>query len=319
VSISRAFSASGVSVVMCVYNGLPELSSTLESILCQDGVDIEVVVVDDGSTDNTFPLLRKYANSDRRLRIFKQKHQGVTDALITGCAQANGKYIARQDARDVSLPDRFRKQVDRFFSNSDLALVSCETRFFGPVGEFLYETQESSNEADAALRSPDLAVLRGPSHHGCTMFRRDHYFRAGGYRWQFKVAQDLDLWTRLVAFGRHDVIPEILYESTLTPNSISGVKRLQQVATKKHIAECMRSRMTLGDDSKLLEHAVHISTNNSLGNTRKTDADFYYFLASCLRRMDPLRSRHYLMAALRKNPLHWKALIRAVQSQLGAR
>lgn len=310
-------SAPDVSVVMCVHNGFPALSHAVESILCQDGVDIEFIVVDDGSTDDTFPQLKKYANSDERLRIVRQEHTGLTQALINGCTQAQGKYIARQDSHDVSLPGRLSRQFELLAGNSNLALVSCGTRFFGPGGELLYESQESSRKSDAALRSSDPRVLRGPSHHGCTMFRRDHYLRAGGYRAQFKVAQDLDLWTRLVAFGRHVVIQEVLYESTLKLGSISSEKRLQQVATTKIIADCIRSRMALGDDSQLLARASRASASGSKGNSCKTDAEFYYFLASCLHSVDPARSRHYVKSALEKNPLHWKALVRAARAKLG--
>jgi len=205
-----------------------------------------------------------------------------------------------------------------FLASPNLALVSCGTRFFGPDGEFLYEVKKMSSEADEALRSPDLATLRGPSHHGCTMFRREHYLRAGGYRPQFKVAQDLDLWTRLVELGRHEVVQEVLYEAILAPGTISGDKRVQQEATTKVIVECMRNRMAIGDDSEQLEHAARITGNKKRFNRRNLDADFYYFLASCLRGKNPRRSRHYLMAALKRNPFHFKALVRAIQALIGA-
>jgi len=315
---SKMDSRAQVSVVMCVYNGLPRLLKTLDSILSQDGVDLEFIVVNDGSTDGSFAVLQEYAVRDGRLRIINQKHYGLTQSLIRGCAEAKGKFIARQDAGDVSLPGRLKKELSMFLADPKLALVSCGTRFCGPDGEFLYDEQKSSHEADEALRSPDLATLRGPASHPSTMFRREHYLRAGGYRPQFEVAQDLDLWTRLVELGRHEVVQEVLYEAILAPGTISGDKRVQQEATKKIIAECMRNRMTTGDDSEQLEQAARIIGDKARFNRRKTDADFYYFLASCLRAKNPRRSRHYLMAALKRNPFHFKALVRAIQAQIGA-
>jgi glycosyltransferase involved in cell wall biosynthesis len=311
-------SGAQVSVVMCVYNGLPGLPKTLESVLSQDGVDLEFIVVNDGSTDGSLAVLQEYAAHDERMRILDQKHYGLTQSLIRGCADAKGVFIARQDAGDVSWPGRLEKELAMFFANPNLALVSCGARFVGPGGEFLYEVKKTSNEADEALRSPDLATLRGPSHHGCTMFRREHYLRAGGYRRQFEVAQDLDLWTRLVELGQHEVVQEVLYQVILAPGAISGEKRLQQEATTIVIAECMRDRMATGDDSEHLKQAARIIGKKTRFIRRKSDANFYYFLASCLRGKNPRRSRHYLMAALKRNPFHLKALVRAIQAQIGA-
>ena len=311
-------SSAQISVVMCVYNGQSGLPRTLDSILSQDGVDLEFVVVNDGSTDDSFSVLQEYAARDGRLRIIDQKHYGLTQSLIRGCAQTEGEFIARQDAGDISLPGRLKKELALFGANSNLALVSCGTRFVGPEGEFLYDVQMASHEADEALRTPDLTTLHGPPAHPCTMFRREHYFRAGGYRPEFEVAQDLDLWTRLVELGQHEVVQEVLYETVLAPGTISSDRRMQQQSTTEVIVECMRNRMETGDDSEQLEQAARIAGNKARFNQRKADADFYYFLASCLRKNNPQRSRHYLLAALKKNPLHLKALVRAIQAQIGA-
>src|SRR5262245_3000266 len=94
-----------VSVVMSVYNGADRLHETIESILSQDGVSLELIIVNDGSTDGSEIVLDKYARREQRLRILHQGNQGLTRALIAGCAAARGEYIARQDAGgDISLP-----------------------------------------------------------------------------------------------------------------------------------------------------------------------------------------------------------------------
>src|SRR5215472_5045758 len=95
-----------VSVVMSVYNNAPDLARTLDSILSQEGVDFEFIVVNDGSSDQSGQILNKYAQRDSRLRIIHQENAGLTRALIRGCDVARGEYIARQDAGDFSLPDR---------------------------------------------------------------------------------------------------------------------------------------------------------------------------------------------------------------------
>ena len=114
-----------VSVVMGVYNGGDSLSRTLESVLSQQGVDLEFIVVNDGSTDNTLSILNDYSEKDNRLRVLDQENSGLTRSLIRGCAEARGEFIARQDAGDISLPGRLRKQLDLIQKNPDVVLVSC--------------------------------------------------------------------------------------------------------------------------------------------------------------------------------------------------
>src|SRR5438067_1820873 len=126
-----------VSVVMSVYNGGHRLGATLDGIAAQRGVDFEVIVVDDGSTDSSGARLDAWAARDSRVRVIHQENRGLTRALITGCAAARGAFIARHDAGDVSLPQRLQKQRAVLAANPDLAFVSCWTEFVGPEDELL--------------------------------------------------------------------------------------------------------------------------------------------------------------------------------------
>src|SRR5438128_1485891 len=99
-----------VSVVTSVYNGERYLLPSLESVLGQQGVDLELVVVNDGSTDRTGQILDDLASRDNRLRVLHQTNRGLTEALARGCSEARGRYIARHDADDLSLPGRLRRQ-----------------------------------------------------------------------------------------------------------------------------------------------------------------------------------------------------------------
>src|SRR5262245_61573626 len=87
-----------VSVVMSVYNGADKLGETIDSILSQDGISLEFIVVNDGSNDESEGFLNNCAKRDPRIRVLHQENQGLTRALINGCALARGEYIARQDA-----------------------------------------------------------------------------------------------------------------------------------------------------------------------------------------------------------------------------
>src|SRR5262245_17751748 len=116
-----------ISVVMGVFNDREGLSRSVKSVLTQD-VDLQFLIVDDGSTDGTWDLLQDLAVGDKRIVPQRQEHQGLTIALIKGCETATTPYIARQDAGDISLGGRLAKQLAMLRAMPDAALVSCDCR-----------------------------------------------------------------------------------------------------------------------------------------------------------------------------------------------
>ena len=137
-----------ISIVMSVYNGVDRLRETMESVLSQEGVSLEFIVIDDGSTDGCDVTLDNYARHDARVRIVHQENQGLTRALITCCEAASGKYIARQDAGDISMPNRLRLQKAVLDQHEDCAFVSCWTTIIGPRDEYLF-TRKGRGRATA--------------------------------------------------------------------------------------------------------------------------------------------------------------------------
>jgi len=303
-----------VSVVMSVYNGADRLVDTLNSILNQEGVDVEFIVINDGSTDETPSILRRYAKKDNRLRIIDQTNRGLTRSLIRGCNEARGEFIARQDAGDISLPGRLQKEIDFLVSHPDVVLVSCGTRFVDPRGECVHEVMQSEDEAREGLGRHTLAEIRGPSSHGATMFRRRAYEKAGGYRSQFHVAQDLDLWTRLMEHGEISALQEILFVAELSPDSISSTKRALQISTAVLILECARRRNNGGDETSLLKKVETLGIHRARNNKCFKRAGFFYFLGSCTASENKYRAHVYFRESLKNNPLHIKALFRYLKT-----
>src|SRR5260370_42050748 len=128
-----------VSVVMGVFNAGSRLRATVDSILSQKDVFLEFVIVDDGSTDQTLQILEEYARRDSRVKLMHQENQGLTKSLINGCALAKGTYIARQDAGDISLPNRLLEQLAFIKRHPNASFASCGTLYEAPSGEYLYE------------------------------------------------------------------------------------------------------------------------------------------------------------------------------------
>jgi glycosyltransferase involved in cell wall biosynthesis len=304
-----------VSVVVGVHNGMPALGETLNSLLSQAGIELEVVVVDDGSTDGSGGLLEQYAGRDSRIRVVRQEHRGLTRALIRGCALARGEYIARQDVGDISLPGRMRMALDCLATHASTVFVSCGVRVVGPGGELLFDVRQDDGELNAALRTLDPSELTGPAHHGSVVFRRAAYDKVGGYRAEFYFAQDLDLWVRLAEVGDHTVVPKILYWAAMGPDSLSGRYRREQLALIRLIAESARLRRAgLGDEAILQQAAAIRPTLVSRGR-RAARSRAMYFIGACLRkRCDPVAVK-YLRCAIRENPLHLRAWWRLLSSR----
>lgn len=288
-----------LSVVMSVYNGAPELARTLDSILAQTERDFELIAIDDGSTDATPQILAAYAARDARIRVITQANSGLTRALIRGCAEARAPIIARHDCGDRSHPERFAKQVT-YFDDPEVVLVAAATRYVSPEGDLLYVSRAEGEEIRRSLLNDPAPKVHNVPGHPVVMFRRDAYVAAGGYRQQFRIAQDLDLWVRLARLGRIAVAPEELYEATFHYRAISGVGRDMQVRA----AELIMQLRDHEDDPRLLAAAAQLAPRKV---TPRREAGGLYFIARCLRAQRNPAARQYLLRAVRRNPLHWRA------------
>lgn len=301
-----------VSVVMSVFNGAADLQATLESVLSQAGCDFEFVVIDDGSTDGTGAILEQSARRDPRLRIVHQVNAGLTRALATGCAHASGRYIARQDCGDVSLPGRLARQCRMLDAQPHVAMVAAAVRYVAPGGEALYTLERTGARLHEGLSVLNVNEIQGPPHHGATMFRRELYEQVGGYRAPFVVAQDLDLWLRLSETGRCVGDSEVAYEAHLSPESISARRRRDQLQLAQLAIRCARMRREGGSDAELLRSAPVLAPRSAGASSGLERARFFYFVAACLRRTDPASARRYFRQSARAFPLHAMAWMRSI-------
>jgi glycosyltransferase involved in cell wall biosynthesis len=299
-----------VSVVMGVYNGGAPLEATLLSVLAQESCDFEFIVVNDGSTDTSKDVLDDWSSRDPRLHVIHQRNLGLTQALIAGCKKASGEFIARQDCGDVSLPGRLARQSRYLTEHPEAVLIACAVRFLGPGSEPLFEIARPGKQLLDGLSTLEINQVKGPPHHGGTMFRRASYVKAGGYRAAFPVAQDLDLWLRLRELG--DCVGETLvgYEALLEPGSISAGRRNEQLQLAALAIESAKRRASGLNDEDLFDLARPGAQRRSQSNPRLERARFFYFIGSCLRRTDPLAARSYFLRSFREHPLLLKSALR---------
>lgn len=292
-----------VSVVTGVYNGAASLRWSLQSVLAQEGVPLELIVVDDGSRDATPEILAGLAARDARVRVVRQDNQGLTRALRHGCSLARGEYIARHDADDFSLPGRLAAQVDFLAHHPECVLASCWAYEIGPRGELLVEHRRPDDPTEATRLLRERLLL--PCGHGSVLMRRAAYERAGGYRPEFYYAQDADLWLRLTEQGLVGHVPRFLYAFTMSAGSISCSRRDLQYQCVAQAVACTRARAAGQSEDDLLREVAGVRPGS--GNRRRSAGSGAYFIAACLRRRRDRRALDYYREAIRAAPWSWRA------------
>lgn len=306
-----------VSVVMAVYNGASQLVATIDSVLAQTFDDFEFIIVDDGSTDQSADLLRRYAELDPRVVVVTQSNAGLTHALISGCDQAQGEYIARQDVGDRSLPRRFSEQIHLLESRSDVVAVGAGCRRIGPGGELLGETTRDMRpkQVTDAFLNDGVGIS-----HTVAMYRRESYLAAGGYRSEFRFAQDTDLWHRLTRTGLLAELSEVLFEWGIDIDGISSVshdrqRRLAMLARESY--DCIGRGE---NDAGILKQAEAASWGNLPASTliseRQAKASAEFFVGSQLYVRGDRRCRPYLTRSIRQRPFWYRPWAKLALSYL---
>jgi len=206
-----------ISVVIPAYNAERYLSAAVESVLSQTFGDFEVILVDDGSADGTLSIAQGLARRDSRLRVISRPNTGLTTALNDGIAASGGRFIARMDADDICMPQRFERQLSFLQSHPEVVAVGGRVAMIDPDGlpiatAFFLRTHE---EIDAANLAGRCAMA-----HPTVMMRRDALERVGGYKFP-SPAEDLDLWLRLGEIGTLANLPEVLLLYRQHPASVS--------------------------------------------------------------------------------------------------
>ena len=186
-----------ISVLMAAFNAGKFLDASIRSIHRQTFQDWELLIVDDASTDGSAGVAGRWAEIDKRIRVITNSaNKGQTPCLNQGLREARGKWIARQDADDLSHPLRLTRQFERVACDPDLALV-------GTCGRIIDENDRLCGLLDAPLSAASIrwsAAILNPFLHTSAMFRRDIVFgEFGGYDESFRISQDYDLWTRVIA------------------------------------------------------------------------------------------------------------------------
>jgi glycosyltransferase involved in cell wall biosynthesis len=228
-----------VSVVMCVYNGAPYLESAAESVLRQTLSDLEFLIIDDGSTDDTWAILTGLAARDARVRLIRSvRNTGITRSINRLFALARGQYVTRHDADDISLPTRLARQVAWLESHPAIGLVSCQVEMIDSSGAPIDLQYFSSATDDSTLQRQLLE--NNCFCQGSVVFRRDCLTQVGLLDESLEFAEDYDLWLRMAEMTRLARLDEMLFQYRFHPASVTNTRRADQTL---HIAEALEKTL----------------------------------------------------------------------------
>ena len=210
-----------VSVILPAYNAAAHLGKAIDSILGQTFPDLELIIINDGSTDSTTELLARY--HDPRVKVITQENLGLPKALNQGLAIAQGAYIARQDADDISLPSRLEKQVHFLDQHENYGLVGTWSQITTPDGpsnrQHLHPTSNGQIQVQLLINNQFV--------HSSVMFRASCLKNSGLYSEDPNhfPPEDYDLWLKMAKHALVANLPEVLLHYLEEPNSISRTKQ----------------------------------------------------------------------------------------------
>ena len=206
-----------ISVVMSVYNGEKYLAEAIKSILSQTYKSFEFIIINDGSTDKSLEIIHHYQELDDRIVLISRENRGLIASLNEGIKKAQGKYIARMDADDSSLPTRLEEQVEFMENNTDIGISGCAVIRFGENIKTLYGSLLKNNEA---IKSELL--FSSPFAHPSVIMSRKVILKYNlFYDNNFLHAEDFELWTRMAKVTKMANLSKPLLKYRVVASSIT--------------------------------------------------------------------------------------------------
>lgn len=308
-------SAPTVSVVMSVYNGACFLRQAVESILAQTLADLEFIIVDDASTDDT-PRILDSIRDPRILRLANGRNLGLTRSLNRALRASSGHYIARQDADDWSFPERLERQVAHLEGNPRIGLVGTASRWIDAAGAAVRDWYPETDP----MRIQTMLLHSIPFLHGTFLFRSACLADLdGGYDESIPVAQDCDLLLRLSESWDLANLPAVLYVHRVHEEAVtsrrSGEQKhylmvAQQAAVRRRLAGG-RARLGLR-----LRRAVPAWARSS---SRRRLSQRFAWWATAAKRFDGRLALQFLLIAFLLDPIApdaWSYVRRGVKHRL---
>lgn len=222
-----------ISVLMPAFNAGPYISEAISSVLSQTFTGFELIIINDGSTDDTVKIIGSF--NDQRIRILHQENQGVAAALNTGLHHAFGRYIVRCDADDISCPDRFREQYDFITANPGYVYIGSSVDYVDQSGNHIFTYHPPGSTDDEIGRH---IYTESNFIHASVLYSREAAINAGSYNSHAYILEDHLLWLNMRKHGKSFNILRPLVKVRFNPGSltINGTQMGKRYAAIKRSA-----------------------------------------------------------------------------------
>ena len=231
-----------VSVIMPAYNAEQYISEAIESVRSQTHQDFELIIVNDGSTDNTLSIAESYAREDERIKVFSQPNIGVSITRNRAIDVALNEWIVCMDADDVMLPKRIERQLAFIERYPDVAVASSFVYYIGTDGDIIGTYRSSLT----TRRAVEEQIERGELiafHQPAVIMRKSVVQDVGGYRREVWPGEDIDLWNRIAEQGHLVLVqPEVLLKYRKHGSSTSLLKARATWLNTRWIKACAQRR-----------------------------------------------------------------------------
>jgi glycosyltransferase involved in cell wall biosynthesis len=221
-----------VSVIIAAYNAERYIRDAIESVLCQTFADFELIVVDDGSTDDTAAILDSF--TDNRIKVVHQENAGRYIANNRAMSLARGQYIANLDADDLFLPQKLERQVSYLDENPDIGLVGTLATIVHPKTGVEYLSHYLIT--DAEIRRHIVRV--NPIIHSSVVFRKRVVDTVGPYSTEVAYGADYEYWIRIMRDFKVENIPEVLVVKREFSEGMTHTRKLPE-----HLHTALRTRI----------------------------------------------------------------------------
>lgn len=220
---------------MPTYNAAKHLGAAIESVLAQTFRDFAFVIVDDGSTDDTLEIVRRYAARDSRIAVHGCEHRGISGTLNYALGAASTEWVAIMHADDTMQPSRLERQLAFVAANPDIAVASSFVNYISGQGRKIGQFRSELTTRAAVAATLDRGHSIG-FHHPAVIMRKSVAAAVGGYRDKMDGCEDLDLWTRIAREGHCVLVqPEFLLNYRIHEGSLSVRKHRMTTLLNEYV------------------------------------------------------------------------------------
>lgn len=239
-----------VSVIMPAYNAETFIREAIDSILAQSHRDFELIILDDGSKDATASIVQSY--DDPRIRLIQKDNEGVAATLNRGIGLAQGEFIWRHDADDISLPNKLHREISFLQDHPDCLLVATQVAFMTERSRIAWNKKQPKDQWLGKgpfkwVAFEDFDPF-SPITHGTALIRMKAFEKAGHYRTQFITSEDIDMWLRMMDFGPLAVLNDCLSLHRISGTSATAVHGWKNEFYRERAKDFWRQRQRGGPD-----------------------------------------------------------------------